>query len=211
MKCGKTAVIPLIVAEMLKASGVEGTQPADPWSNRGYHPFREDSYGMGGEYCRLPYKCKNVALERGNYQGFTFLDQVMEVPEGMAENFPLRWRHNGHDGVPNHQPHHCLLNRLLGCTSKKISKLRVTGLCAGNSPGTGEFSAQTASNAENVSIWWRHHAITTSAHRWLAFWLHAWMQHHGHHIHHMPVTSSLPLTRHRTYPSFGIIVKILVW
>ena len=26
-------------------------------------------------------------------------------------------------------------------------------------PGTGEFSAQMASNAENVSIWWRHHAI----------------------------------------------------
>ena len=29
---------------------------------------------------------------------------------------------------------------------------------AGNSPGTAEFPAQRASNAENVSIWWRHHA-----------------------------------------------------
>ena len=28
---------------------------------------------------------------------------------------------------------------------------------AGNSPVTGEFPAQMASNAENVSIWWRHH------------------------------------------------------
>ena len=28
---------------------------------------------------------------------------------------------------------------------------------AGNSPVPGEFSAQMASNAENVSIWWRHH------------------------------------------------------
>ena len=27
------------------------------------------------------------------------------------------------------------------------------------SPGTGEFPAQMASNAENVSIWWRHHGI----------------------------------------------------
>ena len=71
---------------------------------------------------------------------------------------PLRWRHNEHDGVSNHQPHHCLLNRLFGCRSKKTSKLRVTGLCAGNSPGTGEFPAQMASNAENVSFWWRHHA-----------------------------------------------------
>ena len=41
--------------------------------------------------------------------------------------------------------------------SKKISKLHVTGLCAENSPGTGELPAQMASNAENVSIWWRHH------------------------------------------------------
>ena len=40
---------------------------------------------------------------------------------------------------------------------KKTSKLRVTGLCAGNSPVTGEFLAQMAFNAENVSIWWRHH------------------------------------------------------
>ena len=46
---------------------------------------------------------------------------------------------------------------------KETSKLRVTGLCAGNSPGTGEFPAQMASNAENVSIWWRHHAVRTNS------------------------------------------------
>ena len=69
----------------------------------------------------------------------------------------LRWRHNDHAGVSNHQPHGCLLNRLFRRNSKKTSKLRVTGLCAGNSPGTGEFPAQMASYAENVSIWWRHH------------------------------------------------------
>ena len=40
---------------------------------------------------------------------------------------------------------------------KKTSEFRVTGLCAGNSPVTGEFPAQRASNAENVSVWWRHH------------------------------------------------------
>ena len=72
---------------------------------------------------------------------------------------PLRWRHNGDDSVPNHQPHDCLLNQLFRCRWKKTSKLRVTGLCAGNSPGTGEFPAQMASNAENVSIWWRHHGF----------------------------------------------------
>ena len=45
------------------------------------------------------------------------------------------------------------------CRWKKTSKLRVTGLCAGNLPKAGEFPAQMASNAENVSIWWRHHDI----------------------------------------------------
>ena len=69
----------------------------------------------------------------------------------------LRWRHNGCDSVSNHQLHHCLLNRLFRRRSKKTSRLRVTGLCVGNSPGTGEFPAQMASNAENVFIWWRHH------------------------------------------------------
>ena len=46
----------------------------------------------------------------------------------------LHWRHNGHDGVSSHQPHGCLLNRLFRRRSKKTSKLRVTGLCVGNSP-----------------------------------------------------------------------------
>ena len=69
----------------------------------------------------------------------------------------LQWRHNGRDGVSNHQPHDCLLNRLFGHRSQKTSKLRVTGLCDGNSSVTGEFPTQRASNAENVSIWWRHH------------------------------------------------------
>ena len=69
----------------------------------------------------------------------------------------LQWCHNGCDGVSNHQPHDCFINRLFRQRSKKTSKLRVTGLCARNSPVTGEFPAQKASNAENVSIWWRHH------------------------------------------------------
>ena len=48
---------------------------------------------------------------------------------------PLHWRHNDHVGVSNHQPRGCLLNRLFRRRWKKTSKLRVTGLCAGNSPG----------------------------------------------------------------------------
>ena len=56
------------------------------------------------------------------------------------------------DGVSNHRRLDGLLNRLFRRRSKKTSKLRVTGLCVGNSPLTGEFPSQRASNAENVSI-----------------------------------------------------------
>ena len=70
------------------------------------------------------------------------------------------WRHDRCDCASNHQPHDCLLNHLFIRRSNKTSKLRVTGLCAWNSPVTGEFRAQMATNAENVSIWWRYHANT---------------------------------------------------
>ena len=46
----------------------------------------------------------------------------------------LHWCHNDHDGVSNHQPHGFLLNRLFRRRSKKKIKVRVTGLCVGNSP-----------------------------------------------------------------------------
>ena len=75
------------------------------------------------------------------------------------QDVSLRWRHNGRDGVSNHQIHDCLHKRLFRRRSKKTSKLRATGLCEGNSPVTGEFPAQRASNAENVSIRWRYHVI----------------------------------------------------
>ena len=59
------------------------------------------------------------------------------------------------DGVSYHRRLDCLLNRLFRCRSKKSSKLRVTCLFEGNSQETCEFPAQRASNAENVSNWWR--------------------------------------------------------
>ena len=75
---------------------------------------------------------------------------------------PLQWRHNERDGVSNHQRLHCLPNFWFRRRSKKALKLRVTGLCAGNSPVTGEFPAQKVSNAENVSTWWRHHLVSVA-------------------------------------------------
>ena len=72
----------------------------------------------------------------------------------------LQWRHNGRDSVSNHKPHDGLLNHVFRRRSKKTSKPSATGLCAGHSPMTGEFLAQMASNAENVSICLRHHTST---------------------------------------------------
>ena len=82
--------------------------------------------------------------------------QIQDMPTSWRR-VTLQWRHNELDGVSNHQSYDCLLNRLFGRKSKKTSNLRVTGLCVGNSPVTGEFPAQKASCAENVPIWWRHY------------------------------------------------------
>ena len=87
------------------------------------------------------WKVMNLLLTLRNYRKMDWI--IMQA---------LRWRHNGRDGISNHQPHDCLLNRLFTrIISQKTSKLRVTGLCV--------FPAQMASNAENVSISWRHHEI----------------------------------------------------
>ena len=48
----------------------------------------------------------------------------------------VQWRHNGRNGVSNHQPHDCLLNRVFRRRSKKTPKFRFNGLCARNSPVT---------------------------------------------------------------------------
>ena len=100
-----------------------------------------------------------VILCTGNY--WLYVDTIYRTlymcPRPSCNGVAWQWHHNGRDGVPNHQPHDCLLRSLFWRRSKKTSKLCVTGLCAGNSPVTGEFPAQIASNAENVSIWWRHH------------------------------------------------------
>ena len=83
----------------------------------------------------------------------------------------LQWRHDEHDGDSNHRLLDCLLNRLIRRLSKKTSQFRVIGLCEGNPPVIGEFSSQRTSNAENVSIWWRHHATKLANSRcWSESW-----------------------------------------
>ena len=69
-----------------------------------------------------------------------------------------QWRHDECVGVSNHRRVDCLLNRLFRRRSKKTSKLHITGFVRGI---TGEFPPQRASNAGDVSIWWRHHEFTS--------------------------------------------------
>ena len=63
-----------------------------------------------------------------------------------SESKPLQRRHNERNRVSNHQRFDCLVNCLFRRRSKKTSKLHVTCLCEGNSPVTGEFPTQRASN-----------------------------------------------------------------
>ena len=61
----------------------------------------------------------------------------------------LQWRHNERDGMSNYQPYDYLLNLLLRCSSKKTSKLHITG--------DWWIPCIKASKAEKGSIWRFHH------------------------------------------------------
>ena len=116
----------------------------------------------------LPYRSKRPCISwkwgrspasTGTWECKLLPGQLQNRWKGRRFIIQSQWRHNERHGVSNHKPHECLLNCLFRLRSKKTSKLRVTGFCAGNSPVTGEFPAQGASDAENVSIWWRHHVL----------------------------------------------------
>ena len=109
---------------------------------------------------------------------------------------PLQWCHNGRDSVPNHQPYDFLLNGLFKRRSKKISKLRVTGLCAfprKKWPVTRKMFpfddvimqsglSLWRSLLRPLSSWWRHHMEIFSM--LLALW-----------VGNSPVTGEFPSQR----------------
>ena len=53
----------------------------------------------------------------------------------LCSNVSLRWRHNGCDGVSNHQPHHCLRNSFFGPRSKKHQSSASLAFVQGNHRG----------------------------------------------------------------------------
>ena len=124
-----------------------------------------DSHSWVNGYPSFYPRIALVAPSPGVFQSYDYPSAIEEPLTDMGKTTPhhnminpLQWRHNKRDWVSNHQTHDCVLNRLCRGRSKKTWKLRITGLCEGNSPETGEFPAQRASNGENVFIWWRHHA-----------------------------------------------------
>ena len=119
----------------------------------GGHSLKQkcSSFWLKNFYPRLHRKLSNAASAKNIVNMTTSPFQCLCLS--------LQWRHNERDGISNHQPHNCLPNRIFRRRSKKTSKLRVTGLWEVNSLGTGEFPAQMASNAANVSIWWRLHVV----------------------------------------------------
>ena len=98
-------------------------------------------------------KFHNVVWSKATYSKSLRGIETKKKPFGAS----LQWRHNGRVSASNHRRLDCSFNHLCRHRSKKTSKLRVAGLYEGHSPVTGEFPSQRASNAKNVSIWWRYH------------------------------------------------------
>ena len=86
--------------------------------------------------------------------------------DGLMQETSLQWRHNVRGGVSNHQPHDCIYSTVYsGADQRKHQSSASLAFVWVNSPMTGEFPAQRASNAENVSIWWRHHGNSSTSTR----------------------------------------------
>ena len=79
----------------------------------------------------------------------------------MREHNTLQWRHNGRDGVSDHQPHECHTQPFIQVQIKENIKAQRLWPSCREFPGDRwiEFPTQRASNADNVSIWWRHHEM----------------------------------------------------
>ena len=110
-----------------------------------------------------PYPSGLLHCHRGSHT-------IVPVPEGHRQTQPY-WKHKNVSVLCTHYSDVIMAVMASQITivsivfrrrppPKKKTKLCVTGLCEGNWPVAGEFPSQRASNAENVSIWWRHHDIS---------------------------------------------------
>ena len=97
---------------------------------------------------------------------------------GMCNNVRCAWWHYNYDILSAMASQitslaFVFLPFIQGTDQTKLQSSAALALCEWNSPLTGEFLAQMASNAENVSIWWRHHGGMRNAYDGYMF-LHTW-------------------------------------
>ena len=143
-------------------------------------------------FCSIPYEHQgpllltwfnfNPSMDKKSHAQWSVEWNYLSIPKLQRCNrlctlcycalLSLHWRHNDQDGVSNHQPHRCLLNRLFR-RRENIKAPRHWPLC-GEFTGTGEFPTQRASYAENVSIWWRHHVSCMMFTYGLMWFIHRW-------------------------------------
>ena len=102
---------------------------------------------------------ESVILKNLNYKtpytlfGFcisNFIDDIDQWPTITVTSWWARWR-------PKSPASGLYARPFVQVQIKENIKAPRHWLCEGNPPVIGEFPAQRASNAENVSIWWRHH------------------------------------------------------
>ena len=114
--------------------------------------------------------CLSISLRPLFIQSYDMNTSHISVPS-------LQWRYNGRDSVSNHKTHDCLLNPLFRCRSKKTSKLRVTGLCAGKFAGVRWISQHKWPATRKmfpfddvIIFWWDTSAPLKPPHTGPAMW-----------------------------------------
>ena len=116
---------------------------------------------------RLPQSPRSKSAEFGGiwFNHSTTVASDLRHRDVHVTSVSQQWQHNERDGVSNNRRLDYLLKRLFMHKSKKTRNLRVTSLCERNPPVISGFRSQRANNAENVSIWWRHHVMYLGLYR----------------------------------------------
>ena len=151
------------------------------------HPYRSYLYALWWKYfsnlcswaaiwriAEEPINYRNAATCREismailkDVIGQQRLLRLIDIQRNFVQNktgtsLSLQWCHNERDIISNHRRLECLLSRLFRRRLKKITKLRLTD----HPPVVGGFPSQRTSNAQNASISWRHHVVSTGACWW---------------------------------------------
>ena len=132
------------------------------WTNIITH-WEERNRGEGYHFCQREIHCKARPQDQANIWTVSEIEcRVEPITRWNDQYKTLQWRHNERDGVSNHRRLGCLLNRLLMCRSKEISKLRVTGLWKGGPPVASGVPSQRTSNVIMNDITYQNGQSRTS-------------------------------------------------